>query len=268
MRNLKIAFWSPVPGQSGVTSNMLAVAVMSSMILKKSTLLLHNHFYDKSLERAVFGKDTGIDMFADIGLDSLSRNIKISELNEDIINNSSISLYNNRIHILPGTTKENKNLFESELSQNLPSIINSINKFYDLVFMDLVPGSEATSKRMKEDADLIVVNLPQNKNVIDDYLSKYHLPKDKTVYLIGKYNGNSRYNLTNLERSYHCLKNKTAVIPYNVEFMDALIDGKLMNYTMKNMVNGKGEDNLIFMKRAKQAVDLMFGNLMKAGEII
>jgi hypothetical protein len=268
VRNLKIAFWSPVPGQSGVTSNMLAIAVMSSVILKKNTLLLHNHFSDKSLEKAVFGKDTGIDMFEDIGLDSLSRNIKISELNEEIINNSSISLYNNRIHILPGTTKENKHLFESELLQTLPSIINSIDKFYDLVFMDLVPGAKEISKKMKEEADLIVVNLPQNKNIIDDYFSKYLLPKNKTLYLIGKYNGNSRYNLTNLERSYHILKNKTTVIPYNVEFMDALVDGKLMNYTMKSMVNGKGEDNLIFMKKAKQAVDLMFGNLVKAGEII
>ncbi|MGB8455262.1 MAG: hypothetical protein WCD89_23390 [Anaerocolumna sp.] len=265
---MKIVFWGTVPGQSGNTSNLVAVAVMSTLIFKKSTLLLNNHFLDKSLEKAILGKAAGLDMFEDIGLDSLLRNIKISELKEDIIRNSAISLYNNRIHILPGTTKENKHMFETEMSQTLPAIINSLNKFYDFMFMDLVPGAGEISKRMKEEADVIVVNFPQNKNVIDDFFSKYHLPGNKTVYLIGKYNGNSRYNLTNLERSFPCLKNRTAVIPYNVEFMDALADGKLLNYMIKNMVNGKGDENIFFMKMVKQAVDLMFGDLVKAGGII
>ncbi len=265
---MKVAFWSPVPGQAGTTGNMLAAAVMSCLILKKNILLLQNHFRDKSLEKAVLGKAAGMDLFENIGLDSLSRNIKISELSKDIISNSSISLYNNRIHIIPGTTRENKYLFETELSLTFTAILNSVNKFYDIVFMDLVSGPAEMSKRSKEEADLIVVNLSQNKNMIDDYFSRYHLPEEKTVYLIGKYNDKSRYNLTNLERSYHSLKNKTGVIPYNVDFMDAMIGGKLMSYLIKNMINGKGENNLYFMKKVENAVDLMFGNPVKAGGII
>ncbi len=262
---MKIAFWSPVPGQAGTTGNMLAVAVMSSMILKKNTLLLHNHFGDKSLEKAVLGKDTGTELFENIGLDSLIRNIKISELSHDIIHNSSLSLYNNRLHILPGTTKENRHLYETELSLTLPAILRSADKFYDMVFLDMVSGYEENSKKYREECDLIVVNLTQNRNMINDYFLKYHLPEEKTIYLIGKYNPNSRYNLTNLERCFHMLKNKTGIIPYNVEFMDAAIDGKIMNYFIKTIINGKGEANLYFIKKVKKAAALIFDRLVKAG---
>lgn len=262
---MKIAFWSPRPGQSGTTSNMLASAVMSSVIQNKNVLVLHNHFSDVSLEKSVLGKITAPDLFEDIGLDSLLRNIKISELSEGVIHNSVISLYKNRLHILPGTTKEYKGMFEAGLYAAIPAILNAMNKYYDLVFMDLAPGGGKLSGAMQEEADLIVVNLTQDKNMIDDYFAKYHLPKEKTVYLIGRYNGNSRYNLTNLERSYPCIRGKTGVIPYNIEFMDAVTEGKLINFTVKNLANGRGDDNLYFIKKVRQTVELLTGGRVKAG---
>ncbi len=261
-----IAFWSPVPGQSGTTSNMLAAAVMSAMILKKRTFLLQSHLSDRGLEKALLGKEADGEMFENIGLDSLSRNIKVSELNEEVIHASSLSLYNNRLHLLPGTAKENKNLFEEDMTAALPAILKSVNKVYELLFIDTVPGPDKISKKIKEEADLIVVTFPQNKNIIDNYFSRYHHPEQKTVYLIGNYNRNSRYNRINLERSYHSLKNKTAVIPYNAEYMDAMTDGRTIPYIVKNMVNCKGESNQYFIKKIKKAVDLISGRFIKGGD--
>jgi hypothetical protein len=220
------------------------------------------------MERAMLGKVTGQELFEDIGLDSLLRNIKTAELSEDFIHNSVISLNNNAIHLLPGTIKENRQMFEAELLVSMPSILNSINQYYDLVFMDLVPGANELSGRMMEEADVIAVNLTQDKNIMDDYFSRYHLPEEKTFYLIGKYNENSRYNLTNLVRTYHCLNHKTAVIPYNTEVMDAVIDGKLINLIRKDLVNGKGDENHYFIKKAKQAVGEILRNWLKAGGTI
>ncbi len=268
MNKLKIVFWSPLPGQSGTTSSMLAAAVMSSLELKKSIFLMHGHFLDRSLEKSFLGKNTGPDMFEDIGIDSLMRNIKISELNEEIIHDSAISLYNNRVHILPGTTKGNRQQFTTDSSAALPAIINSVNKFYDLVFVDSVPGPSEVFQKIREEADLIVVTLTQNKNIIDDYFFKYHLPEEKTLYFIGRYNDRSCYNLANLERSYHSLKNRTAVIPYSVTFMDAVIDGKLMNYMVKNLVNCKGEEDQYFMRKVRKAVSLLFDGRLEAGEVL
>lgn len=268
MYNLKIAFWSPISGQSGTTSNIIIAAAMASLVDRKRTLLLHNQFSDNSMERAILGKGTGQELFEHIGLDSLSRNIKTAELSEELVHNSVISLYNNGIHLLPGTVKGHRQMFEAELLVSMPAILNSINQYYDLVFMDLVPGTNEVSVRMMEEADIIAVNLTQDINVINDYFDRYHLPEEKTVYLIGKYNKNSRYNLKNLMRTYHCLKHKTAVIPYNTEVMDAVIDGKLINLIIKDLVNGKGDDNRYFIKKAKQAVEEILGTWLKAGGII
>jgi cellulose biosynthesis protein BcsQ len=264
---LKIAFWSPIAGKSGTTSNLLASAVMSSVILKKSIFILHNHFSDYSLEKALIGKNAGPGLFEDIGLDSLLRNVKIPDLSESIIDDSAISLFNNRLHLLPGTTKEYRDQFESEMPERIPDIINTVNRYYDLVFMDLAPGYGIQSQILLENADLIVVNLIQDVNSIDNYFAKYHFSKKKVVYLIGRYNNNSRYNLKNLEKSYHGIRQKTAVIPYNVEFMDAVLDGRLIPYIIKNYAAGRGEDNLYFIKRLKQAVGLIWDCLMRAGEI-
>ncbi len=264
---MKIAFWSPIPGQSGTTSNLLASAVMSSVILKKSIFILHNHFSDYSLEKAVIGKNAGPGLFENIGLDSLLRSTKIPDLSESTIDDSVISLFNNRLHMLPGTTKEYRDQFESEMLERIPAIVNSVNKYYNLVFMDLVPGYGIQSQILLENADLIVVNLTQDVNSIDNYFAKYHFPKEKVVYIIGRYNKNSRYNINNLERSYHSIRHKTAVIPYNVEFMDSVLDGKLIPYIIKNHAGGRGEDNLYFIKKLKQAVGLIWDCLMRAGEI-
>ncbi|QHQ62877.1 hypothetical protein Ana3638_20565 [Anaerocolumna sedimenticola] len=263
---MKIAFWSPEAGHSGTTGSMLAIALLSCLKLKKSVFLLHNQFMDRSMEKAVFGNETA-DMYEDIGLDSLARNIKVSPLTEDIINNSSMSLYKDMIHILPGTAKENKNLFEKDISITIPSIINAVNSFYDLTFVNLAAGADINSSKIMEEADLIVVTFAQDKNMIDKYFSKYHLPEEKTLYLIGKYNCKSRYNLKNLERCYPKLKNKTEAIPYNVGFMDAMADGKVMQFIVKNLVNCKGDNNKIFFKKINKAVDLLFGNEKGAGEI-
>ena len=210
------------------------------------------------MDKAIFGKETRGDMFEDIGLDSLTRNIKISELTEDIINNASLSLYNERIHILPGTMKENKNLFESDLLPAFPAIVNKINKFYDFVFINLAAGPDIISKKIIGEADLIVIILAQNIN-IDTCFSGYHFPREKTLYLIGKYNGSSRYNLKNLVRSYPELKNKTAVIPYNIGFSDAMTDGRVTQFMVKNLVNCKGDNNLYFFKEVNKAVELLVG---------
>ncbi|WMJ87536.1 hypothetical protein [Anaerocolumna sp. MB42-C2] len=263
---MKIVFWSPLAGHSGTTGSMLAIALLSCLKLKKSVYLLHNQFMDRSMEKAIFDAETS-DMYEDIGIDSLARNIKVSPLTEDIINDSSMSLYNNMIHILPGTTKENRYLFEKDISLTFPAIVNSINSFYDFIFINLAAGENEYSNKIMEDADIIVVTFAQDKNMIDKYFSGNHLPEDKTLYLIGKYNCNSRYNLKNLERCYPLLRNKTEVIPYDVGFMDAMADGKVMQYILKNLFNYKGDNNQNFLKKINKAVDLLFANKKKAGEI-
>lgn len=262
---MKIAFWSPWPGRAGTTSNMLVSAVMVCAVLKKKIFLLHSHYSDTSMEKAVLGRGTGQALFEDIGLDSLLRNIKLSELSKNLMEDSVISLLNNRFNILPGTDKGCEELFETEMEKVIPVILNTAVKYYDLVFMDLVSGGGKISKIMLEEADFVMVNLTQDTNDIDEYFVQYHMPIDKTLFLIGRYNRNSRYNVNNLERSYPCIRHRTAVIPYNVGFMDAFTEGKLIRFTMKNLVSSRSKDNQYFIHKIKQAVDLMDKTLMKAG---
>lgn len=265
---MKIAFWSPKAGQSGTTSNLLAIAVTAALTCKKNICLTQFHFADQSMENALLGTETGRDMFENIGIDSFIRNLKIAELNLETINNASISFLNEQLHFLPGTTKENENLYIEGISQVLTRVLQAIDNQYDILFVDAPAGKNEISEKILEEADYIVVNLRQNKLLLKSYFKEYHLPEEKIIYVIGNYQSASRYNLKNLERSFKVLKNKTAVIPFNIDFLDAVSEGKVLNYMVKNLIHCKKDSNVLFMKEVKKAVDMIMKKLMEGGEIV
>jgi hypothetical protein len=266
--SLKIAFWSPKAGQTGTTSNLLAIAVATALTTNKNIYLTQFHFADQSMENALLGTEVSGDMFENIGLDSFVRNLKIAELNQETIHNASLSFLGHRLNLLPGTTKENEPLFVSGISQVLTTVIHAIDKQCDIVFMDAPPGKNEVAEKILEEADCIIVNLKQSKVLLRSYFLEYHLPEEKVMYVIGSYHADSRYNLKNMVRSFRALHNKTAVIPFNIDFMDAIADGKVLNYMVKNKIHCKKECNVLLMKEIEKAVDIIMKRYEDGGETV
>jgi cellulose biosynthesis protein BcsQ len=196
------------------------------------------------------------DYFMDVGIDALTRNIKSSPLDREIIENCTISFLNKQLNLLPGTAKMNKEVYENDISRTITGILRAVALYYDLVFIDTNSGKNELSMKILEDADLIVVNLSQNISVIDEYVLNYKFSNKKIFYIIGNYDCNSRYNSKNIFKSFHWLKEKnTAVIPYNTEYMDARSDGQVIQYILKNMGCDKDDSNGYFMKEVKAATN-------------
>jgi len=245
-------------GQTGTTSNLLAIAVMSTLQYQLKNMITQTHFNLNNLEAPLVSTSSAIakEYLMDVGIDALTRSIKSSPLDSDILENCSISLLNKQLNLLPGTTKSNRDIYEYDMSKTITSILNAAAGFHDIVFIDTNAGRNDLTMKILQNADLIVVNLSQNKSTLDEYVMNYELIGKKVFYLIGNYNCNSRYNLKNIQKTYQWLKNKnTAVIPYNTEYMDAQSDGQVIHFIRNNMDCGKDESNAYFIREVKAAVN-------------
>lgn len=250
---MKITFWSPVHGQTKTTSNMIAIAIFSTILYEQNNMVMQTNFKLNNLEIPLVGTHTKVvgEYFnGDIGLDALARSIKSEPLNKEVIHNCSISMLNQGLNLLPGTTKLNREHYEDKLIPVLSSIINSIEKNYDIVFIDTNSGlSDEITKRVIDMSDIIVVNLCQNKMVLEEYFKENPLGNydNKLFYLLGSYDKESKYSIRNIKRIYkEYIKNNIAAIPYNTKYMDSLSSGKTISYMENCLEQSKLDDNKYF----------------------
>jgi cellulose biosynthesis protein BcsQ len=254
---VKIAFWSNIHGQTGTTSNLLAIAVMCTLQYQFKNIVTQTHFNLNNLEAPLVSLSSSIakEYLIDFGIDALARSIKSAPLNGEIIDNSCISLMNKKLNLLPGTIKNNRDIYESDMSKTVTSILNIAARYYDIVYIDTNSGRNDLTMKILQNVDLIIVNLSQNKSIMDDYATNYHFNQEKVFYLIGNYDSNSKYNIRNMQKVYHWLKDKnTAVIPYNTEYMDSQSDGQVIPFLIKNITCGKEDSNRYFIHEVNTAV--------------
>lgn len=256
--NMKIVFWSNVHGQSGTTSNLMAIAVMSTLLYQYKNLVTQTHFNMNNLEVPLVSTSSKADkeFFMDLGIDALARCIKSAPLDADVFESCSISLLDKQLNLLPGTTKDNREIFENDISKTIFGILQAASKYHDFVFIDTNSGKNELTMKIIKDSDIVIVCLNQNKSMLEDYSRNYEIQDKKVFYLIGNYDYHSRYNLHNLRKCFSWLKNdNSAIIPYNTEYMDAQSDGQVISYLLKNMDCDKDDNNSYFINQVKLAVN-------------
>lgn len=207
------------------------------------------------------------EYFMDVGLDALIRNYKAGKLDDDIIENCCISLPNTGIHLLPGTCKSNRESFEYEMNSVFVNLISVIEELGHIIFIDVSSGDNLITEKTIDVSDVVVINLSQNISIMDDFFKKYNklIPR-KTFYLIGNYDKNSKYNINNIRRRYHKYINlsNSGVIPYHTKYLDALCDGKVIEYLLENLSCDKRDENWYFINQIKNTTR----KLMKMAGVI
>ena len=266
-----VAFWSSIHGQSGTTSNMIAIAISAALKHDCKCLLMQTHFRMNGLEAYLIGsRDSSRDFFLDVGIDGLARSMKLEPLDESIFVNYTIPIINKKLSLLPGTTFANSEMFKYDMAKTICKIMKEAIKYYDFVFIDNNSGLDEISKLVLNHSDLVVVNLCQNKSVLDHYFSTWKLKDRNLMYLIGSYNRNSSYNLFNLKALYKPLRRTPlSTIPYNTGFMDSLSGGEVTRFMSKHSGVSKADEDGYFMECVKNASDkLLKLSMEKKGGIV
>lgn len=215
-----VVSWSPVHGQGATTSNVAALAAHYSLTNRNHSLITHTQLNFSSLE-LLFGKEkTKSKGFEDSGMVALERLAVSKLLKPEAINDYTEAIYANRLDLLGGTQDqalENQKLLEV--------LLRTTGDAYDVVWIDAHSGTrnEITQKLLKS-ADLILVNLPQNRFVLDRFFNGDDFPKElegqNIVILISQYDEDISFNIRKIKRKY---KTKYPIYPiyYSRQFKEA-----------------------------------------------
>lgn len=265
---MKVAFWSNSSGRAGTTGNMACISIICSL-LKRKSILFENHFSLSGLEQVLVNRKRSpvallreeFSFYDPVGIDGLLRRIHSNHTYEQLMEDVSMKFLDNELYYIPRNSSINPEYFEYELNQVIKPLMDYLNKLFELVFIDTAANDTLSTKTILEEADLVVVNLCQNKAILEHFFTNYSSIIDKSIILIGSYQEESKFRLKNIRRRYQITEEQVAIMPFNMEFADAMNNGNLVEFIMRNFSCQKQDENYLFISQAKRAADMILAHL-------
>ena len=273
-----ITFCSNEIKETGQTLSMAAIASYMAIEHNYKILMISTGFNDLTLENCFWEynkiRSTGGVLKQDVGtiglvsgVEGLIKALNTNRTNTEIVRNYSKIVLKNRLDVLlsPNTRSYQEYV---EIAKYYTEILQTANKFYDFVFVDLskrMPPKEVTE--ILQTSDIIVMNLTQRLRTIDDFIalrenSEFYRRKN-IILNIGRYDKFSKYTQKNIIRS---IKTKDSLFPivYNTLFSDACDEGLVVDYFLKMQTISDKDRNAKFLNNVK---DLIQGILYKIDEM-
>jgi hypothetical protein len=165
-----------------------------------------------------------------------------------------------------------KDVFDYEFCSNVLPRLKSLEKAYDLVLID-TKNYSMNSRVILEEADLVVVNLRQDLDDIEAFFSYYSSIAYKSLFLISNYRSNRPCNLSKIRARFNLRKENIVTVSHNLQFENALYQGKIINYMYDYFQCVKGDNNYCFMRDIKNATEMILNNVQElkhvvAGELV
>ncbi len=259
---MKIAFWSNSPGKSGVTGNLSCISILSAMIQPSKMVLFENHSnindlgsmflnqnsYDKLKEENSYFVENGLGRIlncCDMG----------DDVNSGIVLRTCLSVFDQRVFYLPPGGM-NRDLLEFRLNRHAENVMDLLEQVCGTVCVDLSSTSLESSRKILKEADLIVVNLCQNDQLLSHFFRNFSEIRKKAFYVIGNYDPESFIRKSDIVRRFDLSGNMVGTIPYNRRFADALTKGNVVTYLLKNFSCGEDNINYEFISAARETACL------------
>ncbi len=223
-----IAFWSPCRGQSGTTTNMLLMAYGFARNSSGRGLIIQPKPASYRAEDLISGsivREKG-KMYGEQGISSLLMGLKTAPPYRELFDDSVSEIIHGKLDILKDTDGV-RDIYEHSCNRRLIERLPFIaEQFYAYVFCDVKAGEDALSEELVSGADIIVVNLRQNRAMIEDALMKDF--GDRAFYLFGEYLSDSIYTIANIRRMYRQISRRNSgTIPYCSSINDSASAGNL-----------------------------------------
>lgn len=232
-----IGSWSPFHGTYS-TANLLAIAECIANTYDKKVLIMQTHFTMNNLEKPLLGSLDSTNesiFFKDIGLDAVVRHFKSGSFNEESVANSCVTVSDN-LSLLAGTRQRDRSVYNNETEREIVAkIIRELGKMYDVVLVDTNAGLSDASLEVLNVAERIIVNLRQNKEMIETTLNNAELnrlaEKAKFFYCFGAYDDCSKLSIRNVRRNFKKIyTDNSGVVPYLSQYNDAISDCRVHSF--------------------------------------
>lgn len=234
-----VAFWSPLHGQAKVSTNTCLVSIYASLKKEKKCLVIDSQFTFGRLQELICPN-------AEDGISQIFTYAQSNNLSEDNLKMHVTSVVENKLYLL-GSTKQK--MVNDKLSECLPSILSVSNNCYDYVIIDTNAGvRDNITSTILHSADLVVVNLPQEDYVLENFFKKaegyYHPALNGTDYvcLIGNYHDDYEHYSTKRIMSKFKLK-EIYSINDNKNVHKCITDKRFMSWILANYDADKKDYN-------------------------
>ena len=269
---MKVAFWSNIRKKGGVSTNMVCIAAVSAIAGIGRSVLLENHYNVNNLngmllsqEKIAMLHETG-QYYNKYGIEYILKRLYTGTASEQLIRKASIPLLYSSIYYLPQSYIVNREVFDYEFELAHKDLFQSLESISDMVFIDTESRGNASSVQILEEADLVVVNIDQDKEDWDDYFENYASMLEKSVFLIGRYEKENPFNLELIQRQYHIPRGKMAVITYNIDLHIAANEGRMIPFLNRNYLKSSRAENEYLMGEVKRAVIMLKENMTYLGK--
>ena len=261
-----VTFWNGTNQQCGSTSSSVAVASQMAIDHNMKILLVSTSLNDrlikecfwqekKKIMSGVFGVNAnGIEKNGVEGLDRVLRSNKITP--NIITDYTKIVLANNRLDVLLGMedTGDQYDIIKTRYAK----IISLANQYYDMVLVDLDKRLGKNQEEILKMSDVVITVLPQREAQINGIIDLIEdgsiFKKDNTIFTIGKYMENNKYNAKNISRNILKQRDIICTIPYNDLFFEASQEGKVIDLFLNLMRIKEKDENYIFVSEVKKLI--------------
>lgn len=247
-----ITFWSNASGKSGTSGNMLAVSTMTTMLYSLKTLLVQLDRESNPLTQAFeCGRNNHIlneefSFYNRKGVDEVCDKAKMSAIGKSEISDNSVNVKHTNLYYMPPSRKTKAQLEKDLSPEVLQGFLQGMKEFDSINFIDCMNGKNKMNDIIFQDSDVIVINLFQGMEYPEEILENPYI-RGKALFVVGRYDADSKENIENIRRKYNIEKESIGVIPYNIHFHDALNSGNLIPFINKGIFCKKGDRNYPFI---------------------
>lgn len=253
---MKLAFWSNVRGQCGTTLHTTCIAAIQAMINKEKVIMMENHDHIVNIASCMRNdresnmvRESSMNNYYSYGLESLMSqfiNVDIATEKSLIIKNS-ITFGNDMIYYLPHGYLRNMDLLDYQFGKNMGILFSCLERYFNAVYVDVFASENSSTKTILQAADVVIVNLNQNSNVIRHFFENFSSLREKAVFLIGNYYSDKYNSIEELRRKYQIPKDRIFAIPYCTEVAESGSKGCITNFIHRNYLSPSAHNSDFIM---------------------
>ncbi len=231
---MKIVFWSPYRGKGATTSNLLLTALNIAYNGRLRSCIISTDCHDR-IQSSFISRDDEEFMLktaSGFGIGALLRDVKGDMLSEENLADAALEIAGNkRLALYISAALSDPKVIATSLDHNWEKLSDALSRHFPLVFIDTKGGFTQFNQKVLGTADLIVVCLNQDNQVIETVFEQCDFSNKNYMFIMGNYDKKINCSIQNLRNKHKEVTQKnSAEILHFADFADARNSHNLKNW--------------------------------------
>lgn len=263
-----VSFWGNNEKETGQTLAVVALGTEMAIDHNNKILIVSTGFKEETMENCFWERRKNNGIVPENGtktggiangFEGLIKVIQSNRTSSNIIRDYARVVFKNRLDILPSPKTRDPRVYNTVTSY-YKDVLKFANKEYDLVLVDVDKRMSVEDKSsILQVSDAVVITFKQGLEEIEEIkeLREQYPDKKKTniMFMMGKYDFDSKYNVKNITRMLKETK-EISTVPYNLGFYEASMEGKVADFFLNNRtLNDSSSTNAKFLQECKRGCD-------------